>query len=107
MDWSFLRDPQQRVDWIDRLHYIPIGGSATRFLSINGQIRERGEYQDHPAFGAQPADNGYLLQRYLLSGVEPASNGFLSVASGFSIVFSSSSVRSVKPLAYHAMISSP
>ncbi len=47
------------------MHYIPLGNSS--FLSITGQVRERGEYQDHPAFGAQPADNGYLLQRYLFS----------------------------------------
>src|SRR5438093_1249041 len=52
-------------DWTDRFHYIPVSG--TSFLSINGQLRERGEYQDHPAFGAQPPDNGYLLQRYLIS----------------------------------------
>nr|WP_257031014.1 alginate export family protein [Edaphobacter lichenicola] len=69
IDWSYLAEPAARdsvaADWTDRLHYIPLGD--TRFLSINGQLRERGEYQDHPAFGAQPPDNGYLLQRYLFS----------------------------------------
>jgi hypothetical protein len=68
IDWSYLRNPKMRVDWTDRLHYIPLGSSGDHTLSLTGQIRERGEYQDHPAFGAQPSDNGYLLQRYLLSG---------------------------------------
>jgi hypothetical protein len=68
IDWSYLREARSREDWTDRLHYIPLGKSPAHFLSITGQVRERGEYQDHPAFGAQPANNGYLLQRYLLSG---------------------------------------
>jgi hypothetical protein len=69
IDWSYLAKPAPHqsavTDGTDRLHYIPLGD--TSFLSINGQLRERGEYQDDPAFGAQPPDNGYLLQRYLFS----------------------------------------
>ncbi len=67
IDWSYLARPTTSTapDWTDRFHYVPL--SNTSFLSVNGQLRERGEYQDHPAFGAQPPDNGYLLQRYLLS----------------------------------------
>ena len=69
IDWTYLAEPavqrSSKTDWTDRLHYIRLGGE--RFLSINGQVRERGEYQDRPAFGAQPPDNGYLLQRYLFS----------------------------------------
>ena len=67
IDWSYLARPatSPAPDWTDRFHYIPL--RETSFLSLNGQLRERGEYQDHPAFGAQPPDNGYLLQRYLLS----------------------------------------
>ena len=67
IDWSYLREAHNREDWTDCLHYIPLGKTPRHFLSITGQVRERGEYQDHPAFGAQPANNGYLLQRYLLS----------------------------------------
>ncbi len=66
IDWSYLRDRKQVADWTDRFHYIPLG--HTNYFSTNGQIRERGEYQDHPGFGAQPPNNGYFLQRYLLSG---------------------------------------
>ena len=69
IDWSYLGQPTATDapvrDWTDRFHSIPLGN--TSFLSINGQVRERGEYQDYPAFGAQRPENGYLLQRYLLS----------------------------------------
>jgi hypothetical protein len=72
IDWSYLAEPAASGssgslgrDWTDRFHYIRLSDSS--FLSINGQIRERGEYQDYPAFGGQPHDNGYLMQRYLLS----------------------------------------
>ena len=69
IDWSYLASPvssrSSEPDWTDRFHYISLG--KNNFLSINGQVRERGEYQDHPALGGQPSDNGYLLQRYLFS----------------------------------------
>ncbi len=69
IDWSYLAQPaapgSSERDLTDRFHYISLGSNS--FLSITGQLRERGEYQDHPAFGAQPPDNGYLQQRYLFS----------------------------------------
>jgi hypothetical protein len=74
IDWSYLaqaaasQPPASRIserDWTDRFHYISLGNN--RFLSITGQVRERGEYQDYPAFGAQPPNNGYFMQRYLCS----------------------------------------
>ena len=67
IDWSYLANHRLRQDWTDDLHYIALGSDRSKYLSITGQIRERGEYHDHPAFGAQPPDNGYFLQRYLLS----------------------------------------
>jgi hypothetical protein len=67
IDWQYLANPANRQDWTDDLHYIHLGSGEGQYLSLNGQIRERGEYQDHPAFGAQPSDNGYFLQRYLSS----------------------------------------
>ena len=87
IDWSYLGQPTASSapgpDWTDRLHYIPLGD--TSFLSINGQVRERGEYQDDPGFGAQPPDNGYLLQRYQLSAdlhVSKHVSTFLQMESG-------------------------
>lgn len=68
IDWTYLQDPAAHRDWTDRLHYVQLDHpNQFEFLSITGQIRERGEYQDHPAWGAQPPNNGYFLQRYLLS----------------------------------------
>ena len=47
IDWSYLAQPatshSSERDWSDRFHYIPLG--KDNFLSINGQVRERGEYQ--------------------------------------------------------------
>ncbi len=69
IDWTYLEGQEAYRDWTDQLHYVQLGNpDQNRFLAIAGQIRERGEYQDHPAWGAQPPDNGYFLQRYLLSG---------------------------------------
>ncbi len=85
IDWSYLKNPNQIQDWTDRLHYIALGDSGNKYLSIDGQIRERGEYQDYPAFGAQPPDNGYFLQRYLASGdlhLGSHLRGFLQFGSG-------------------------
>ena len=69
IDWSYLAPSAasraSEQDWSDQFHYISLGSKS--FLSITGQLRARGEYQDDPAFGAQPPDNGYLQQRYLFS----------------------------------------
>ncbi len=67
IDWAYLRDPAARNDRTDRLHFLPLDRSGGDYLSFTAQMRERGEYQDYPAFGAQPVDNGYFLQRYLAS----------------------------------------
>jgi hypothetical protein len=67
IDWHYLANPANRQDWTDDLHYLRLGSGNNAYLSLHGQIRERGEYQDDPAFGAQPRDNGYFLQRYLSS----------------------------------------
>jgi len=66
-NWSYLSDPRNVQDFSDRLHFVPLNEDETDYIDFAGQIRERGEYFDHPAWGAQPPDNGYLLQRYLFS----------------------------------------
>ena len=68
IDWSYLATPGSHQDSTDHLHYLPIEKNPTNYFSLDGQARERGEYQDHPGLGAQPANNGYFLQRYLVSG---------------------------------------
>jgi hypothetical protein len=66
-DWSFLSVNSRESDWLDPLKYISLGREDW-YLTIAGEIRERYELLDEPAFGAGPEDkNGYFLQRYLLS----------------------------------------
>ena len=66
-DWSALADRAQRSDWLDPVKYIPLGPSGW-FVTLGGEIREKYELLDEPGFGLGPKDqNGYLLQRYLLS----------------------------------------
>jgi hypothetical protein len=66
-DWASLADRSKRTDWLDPLKYIGLGRPGW-FATIGGEIRERYELLDQPNFGAGPADeNGYFLQRYLLS----------------------------------------
>ncbi len=64
-NWSYLSDPLRRLDWSDELKHIRLFGDA--YLSLGGQVRERGEYVDYPAWAAQSSHNGYDLQRYLVN----------------------------------------
>jgi hypothetical protein len=66
-NWTYLSDRSKVIDWTDQLHYIPVGSDPYTYLSIGGQIRERGEYIDYPGWGRKNSDNGYFLQRYLLN----------------------------------------
>ena len=66
-DWSSLADSTTQTDWLDRLKYLSLGRTGW-FAALGGEIRERFELLDQPNFGAGPEDdNGYFLQRYLLS----------------------------------------
>lgn len=66
-DWSTLSDPSHRSDWLDPLKYISLGRTGW-YMTLGGEIREKFELLDEPGFGVGPVDqNGYLLQRYLLS----------------------------------------
>lgn len=66
-NWSTFSDKSRRSDWLDALKYIPLGPSGW-YVTIGGEMREKFELLDQPGFGAGPEDqNGYLLQRYILS----------------------------------------
>src|SRR5215831_19803871 len=66
-DWSPLADEKKRSDWLDTLKHISLGREGW-FVTIGGEMRERYELLDQPNFGAGAEDdNGYFLQRYLLS----------------------------------------
>ncbi len=65
-DWTFLRDPTQRAEWLDSVKFVPLE-STNVYLSFGGEARLKYELYSEPVFNQQPADdNGFLLQRYLL-----------------------------------------
>ncbi len=65
-NWRYLQDPLRQVDWSDKLKYVRLlGDSEETYFSFGGQVRERGEYFDHPGWGSGNPDNGYILQRYM------------------------------------------
>jgi len=66
-DWSVFADASLHTDALDSLKYIRLGPAAW-FVTLGGEARERFERLDQPGFGVGPVDqNGYSLQRYLLS----------------------------------------
>jgi len=71
-DWSMLRgvDRSQTGDFWDLLKFIPITQDQNVWLSLGGQVRERGEYFGQYLFGTKGApeqSDGYLLSRFRLS----------------------------------------
>jgi hypothetical protein len=67
-DYRYLNDPARRTDPWDPLKYVPFNESGSWYLSFGGEARERFEYFNHPNWGKDPQDHGYLLQRYFLHG---------------------------------------
>ena len=69
-DYSFLRNPALRTDFLDPLKFIPLKGRSDHFLSLGGEVREWFESYHNDGFGAGPANangyNTYFLQRYML-----------------------------------------
>lgn len=64
-DWSGLRDPACRTDFLDPLKFVPLGDRAYR--TLGGEMRLRYERYINSGFGTDPpTSSGYLLQRYLL-----------------------------------------
>lgn len=68
-DYRYLRDETKRQEWWDRIKYLPLNRTGTRFFSLGGEARERYEFLNYPNWGQGPPDHdGYLLQRYFLHG---------------------------------------
>ncbi|MEX0960528.1 MAG: alginate export family protein [Burkholderiales bacterium] len=66
-NWRYMADPACMENFSDRLKYIPLDESGSRYVSLGGEARLRYENVRHPAFGADSEDhNGYFLKRYLL-----------------------------------------
>ncbi len=45
-DWSRMRDPQQRRDFLDRLKYLPLVSDEV-YLTLSGELRGRVNYTEH------------------------------------------------------------
>lgn len=67
-DYRYLRAPDRRTDLWDPIKCMPLNGIGSWYLSFGGEARERFEYFNHPNWGKDPQDHGYLLQRYFLHG---------------------------------------
>jgi len=69
-DWSVLKgvDMSKTDDFWDRLKFIPLTPDQNVWLSIGGQVRERGEHFDEFQFGASAPERSdtYLLSRLRL-----------------------------------------
>ena len=66
-DWSPLADPALRTEALDWLKYIPLADTATPYLSLGGNVRERLETLDAQSFGlARSKADTYLLDRVQL-----------------------------------------
>ena len=68
-NYLYLQDPARRGDVWDPLKYIPLASDPHTYLSLGGELRERGEYFSAPLFGLRGGGaDAYLLHRLLLSG---------------------------------------
>ncbi|MDG6094813.1 alginate export family protein [Acetobacter sp. AN02] len=50
-DWSNLRDPKNRIDFLDPLKYIPFNNSGSVYLTLSANFRQHNFYDQHPFFG--------------------------------------------------------
>ncbi len=65
-DWSFLKDQSKRIDWWDRVKYIPLGERDDWYMTLSGEIRFRPEgFRIRPTDTAPATRDQYVLQRYL------------------------------------------
>src|SRR6185312_1017341 len=53
-DNRYLRNPECRTEFLDRLKYIPLGEKENYYLSFGVSVRERGEYFSHPNWASNP-----------------------------------------------------
>jgi hypothetical protein len=64
-DWSFLKDPALRQDFLDRIKYIPLRKEGW-YVTVGGEVREVVERVGNDNWGKQPYTNAFLLQRYMV-----------------------------------------
>jgi hypothetical protein len=63
-DYSYLRDPTCRRDFLDPVKFISLGSQKDQYLTMGGEVREWYEVFGNANWGVGPQDrDGYLLQR--------------------------------------------
>lgn len=66
-DYSFLKDPEKQMDYLDPLKFISLSHDGASYASLGGSIRQRAEYFQNYKWGSPPqTDHPYLLQRYIV-----------------------------------------
>jgi hypothetical protein len=66
-DWSYLKNPALRSDWLDSIKYIRVGSGENQYLSIGGEFRGAYERVQNDNWSTLPYPlNSFGLERYLL-----------------------------------------
>lgn len=86
-DWSAMRDPAMRSNFLDPLKWIPLREDGSWYVTLGGELRVRYEYSRDPVFGlASPQRNDYFLNRaFLFADVHfgPNFRTFVEFVSGY------------------------
>lgn len=68
-DFSYLRDPGKRSDYLDGIKFISLNKDKSSFLTLGGEVRERYEYFSNFLWGAPLNEgDGYILSRVMVHG---------------------------------------
>jgi hypothetical protein len=66
-NWRYLADPACAETPLDRMKFIALNETGSRYVSLGGEARLRYEFVNNGAFGSDPQDdNGYYLKRFLV-----------------------------------------
>ncbi len=68
-DYSYLRDPAKRTDYLDPLKFIPLDADGRVYLTLGGDMRQRFEHYSGSGLSNGSVDgraDSYYLARYLL-----------------------------------------
>jgi Alginate export len=83
-DWSALRDPARRRDWIDRLKFLPLDDDGDVYVTLSGEARARVNHTTNPNLRESRAQRQDI--RRLVVGADvhvgPHLRGFVEVAHG-------------------------
>ena len=66
-NYSYLKNPAARTNFLDGLKYIPLNKTGDIYLTLGGQLRDRYEYFNNNTFGSGPqSPYGYNLIRVMV-----------------------------------------